>query len=88
MTDRPMTLEEQKAWLEEHMHTAERLDYIMQSECVRMVLLENKFTPKDLDSAFKRLRKRVRDLEAQHTANMVTIVEQRRQIEMLCEVEK
>ena len=59
----------------------------MQSECVQMVL-DCKFTPKDLDSAFKNLRKRVQKLEADNTANMVTIINQRRQIEMLCEVEK
>lgn len=82
-----MTLDEQREWLDEHKHPAERLELLMQSECVRMVL-DCMFTPKDLDNAFKKLRKRVQELEAQRTADMVTIIEQRRQIEMLCEVER
>ena len=83
----PMTIEEQRDWLDEHKHPAERLELLMQSECVQMVL-DCMFTPKDLDNAFKNLRKRLQKLEADNTANMVTIINQRRQIEMLCEVEK
>lgn len=83
----PMTIEEQRDWLEEHKNPAERLELLMQSECVQMVL-DCMFTPKDLDNAFKNLRKRVQKLEADNTANMVTIINQRRQIEMLCEVAK
>ena len=87
MIDLPMTIEEQKAWLDEHKLPAERLEFLMQSKAVRLVL-DCVYTPKDLDSAYQNLRKRVQQLEADNTANMVTIINQRRQIEMLCEVEK
>ena len=81
-TDRPLTLEEQKEFLDTHMAPADRLTYLMQSKVVRMVL-DNVYTPKDLDSAYQNLRKRVRDLESQHISDITTIIEQRRQIEML-----
>ena len=42
------------------------LEYLMESKCVRLVL-DGKFTPAELDSAFFNLRKRVRDLERQRT---------------------
>ena len=87
MIDLPMTLEEQKAWLDDHKLPAERLEFLMQSKAVRLVL-DCAYTPKDLDNAYQHLRKRVQQLEADNTANMVTIINQRRQIEMLCEVEK
>ena len=87
MIDLPMTLEEQKAGLDDHKLPAERLEFLMQSKAVRLVL-DCVYTPKDLDNAYQHLRKRVQQLEADNTANMVTIINQRRQIEMLCEVEK
>lgn len=48
------------------------LEYLMESECVRLVL-DGKFTPAELDSAFRNLRKRVRDLERQRTEQAVEI---------------
>lgn len=48
------------------------LEYLMESECVRLVL-SGKFTPAELDSAFFNLRRRVRDLERQRTEQAVEI---------------
>lgn len=48
------------------------LEYLQESECVRLIL-EGKFTPADLDSAFRNLRKRVRDLERIRTEQAIEI---------------
>ena len=48
------------------------LEYLQESECVRLIL-EGKFTPTDLDSAFKNLRRRVRDLERIRTEQAIEI---------------
>ncbi len=48
------------------------LEYLQESECVRLIL-EGKLTPADLDSAFKNLRKRVRDLERIKTEQAIEI---------------
>ena len=62
------------------------LEYLMESECVRLIL-DGKFTPQELDSAFRNLRKRVRDLERQRTEQAVEIgnLLQRIQYETRCE---
>lgn len=62
------------------------LEYLMESECVRLVL-DGKLTPAELDSAFRNLRKRVRDLERQRTEQAVEIgnLLQRIQYETRCE---
>lgn len=69
------------------------IDYLFQSECIRLVA-EEKYTPEDLDNAYKnlraeieRLRKRVRDLERQRTEQAVEIgnLLQRIQYETRCE---
>lgn len=62
------------------------LEYLMESECVRLVL-SGKFTPAELDSAFRNLRKRVRDLERQRTEQAVEIgnLLQRIGLETRCE---
>ena len=62
------------------------LEYLMESECVRLVL-SGKFAPAELDSAFFNLRKRVRDLERQRTEQAVEIwnLLQRIQYETRCE---
>lgn len=48
------------------------LEYLQESECVRLIL-EGKFTPADLDSAFRNLRRRVRDLERIKTEQAIEI---------------
>ena len=48
------------------------LEYLMESECVRLVL-DGKLSPQELDSAFRNLRRRVRDLERQRTEQAVEI---------------
>lgn len=48
------------------------LEYLQESECVRLVLA-GKFTPAELDSAFINLRKRVRQLEQIRTEQAVEI---------------
>lgn len=48
------------------------LEYLQESECVRLVL-SGKFTPAELDSAFKNLRKRVRQLEQIRTEQAIEI---------------
>ena len=62
------------------------LEYLQESECVRLIL-DGKFTPQELDSAFRNLRKRVRDLERQRTEQAVEIgnLLQRIQYETRCE---
>ena len=56
------------------------LEYLQQSECVQLIL-EGKFTPADLDSAFRNLRKRVRDLERVKTEQAIEIQELLKRIE-------
>ena len=62
------------------------LEYLMESECVRLVL-DGKLSPQELDSAFRNLRRRVRDLERQRTEQAVEIgnLLQRIQYETRCE---
>ena len=62
------------------------IEYLKQSEVVRLVL-DGKFTPDELDSAYRNLRKRVRQLEQIRTEQAVEIgnLLQRIQYETRCE---
>ena len=80
--ERPLTLEEQKAFFETHADPGDRLAYLAQSKVVGYVL-DNVFTPKDLDNAYQNLRKRVQELEHIRLLDSSTIVELQRQIELL-----
>lgn len=63
----------------------EKLDYLLKSEVVRMVM-DGQFTPRDVDNAFCNLRKRVSELEHRHELDMEQIASQRRQIDLLMEI--
>ena len=60
----------------------EMLEFLKQSETIQLVI-SGKYTPKDLDSALRNMKKRIRELEHIRQLDMAQIVEQRRQIEML-----
>lgn len=63
----------------------EKLDYLLTSEVVRMVM-DGQFTPGEVDNAFRNLRKRVSELEHRHELDMEQIASQRRQIDLLMEI--
>ena len=63
----------------------EKLDYLLTSEVVRMVM-DGQFTPKEVDNAFRNLRKRVAHLEHAHELDEEVIASQRRQIDLLMEI--
>ncbi len=77
-------MEEQIMGEMQYRNTSEQLQYLMQSELVRLVL-SGKYTPQQLDSAFKNLRKRVQNLEHTHQLDLTQAVAYRRQIEFLTE---
>ena len=67
------------------MTDTEKLDYLLTSEVVRMVM-DGQFTPKEVDNAFRNLRKRVANLEHAHELDEEVIASQRRQIDLLMEI--
>ena len=67
------------------MTDTERLNWLLTSEVVRMVM-DGQFTPSEVDSAFRNLRKRVAELEHRHELDMEQIASQRRQIDLLMEI--
>ena len=60
----------------------EALEYLKQSEVVRLVLAE-KYTPQDVDNAFRKLRKRVQELEHTHILDEENVKAYREQVELL-----
>ena len=74
-------LESQKQEFADRM---DKLEYLKQSEVVRLVL-EGKHKPQELDSAFRNMKKRIRELEYTHQLDLSQIVSLRRQIELLME---
>ena len=74
-------LESQKQEFADRM---DKLEYLKQSEVVRLVL-EGKHKPQELDSAFRNMKKRIRELEYTHQLDLSQIVAMRRQIELLME---
>lgn len=60
----------------------EMLDYLKQSETVQLII-DGKYTPKDLDSCIRNMKKRICELEHIRQMDMAQIVEQRRQIDFL-----
>ena len=60
----------------------EMLDYLKQSETVQLIL-DGQYTPKDLDSCIRNMKKRIQKLEHIRKMDMAQIVEQRRQIDFL-----
>ena len=63
----------------------DELEYLKQSEIVRLVLA-GKYTPKGIDNAFRKMKRRIREQEHTHILDMAQIVAYRRQIELLTEV--
>lgn len=63
----------------------EDLAYLLESETIRLVHTGD-FTPQELDSAMRNLRKRVAELEHTHILDMEQIASQRRQIDLLMEI--
>lgn len=74
-------IEQAKTW-----DAIKSLEKLRQSEVIRMVL-EGKHRPEDLDSAYRNMKKRIRELEFTHQLDMSQIVALRRQIEILMEGE-
>ena len=65
----------------------EQLEYLKQSETVRLVL-EGKHTPQDLDSAYKNMKKQIVKLQNESFADKAEIVRLRRYIELLTRAEE
>lgn len=77
-------LESQKQEMSERLDARQKLEYLKQSEVVRLVL-DGKYKPAELDSAYRNMKKRIREQEYTHQLDMSQIVALRRQIEMLTE---
>lgn len=77
-------LERQKAEIAVFLNAREKLEYLKQSEVVRMVL-DGKYTPQELDSAYRNMKKRIREQEYTHQLDLSTIVAYRRQMELMME---
>lgn len=77
-------LERQKEEIAVFLNAREKLEYLKQSEVVRMVL-DGKYTPQELDSAYRNMKKRIRGQEYTHQLDLSTIVAYRRQMELLME---
>ena len=76
------SLTEQKHGYAEIFDDRVALDYLKKSEVVRLVLSE-KYTPEDVDNAFRNLRKRVQELEHRHLLDVSQISAYRQQIDVL-----
>ena len=61
---------------------SQMLEYLEGSETI-MLVVNGKYTPKDLDNCIRNMKKRIRELEHLHQLDMAQIVEQRRQIDFL-----
>ena len=70
-----------KAQYEELLQAQKDLELLKQSEAVRLVL-SGKYTPRELDSAYKNLRERVRQMEHTHLKDVSEMFALRRRIEM------
>lgn len=70
-----------KAEYDELLQAQKDLEMLKKSEAVRLVL-SGKYTPKELDSAYKNLRERVRQQEYTHQLDLSEITSLRRRIEM------
>ena len=77
-------LERQKEEQAKFLNAREKLEYLKQSEVVRLVL-DGKYTPQELDSAYRNMKKRIREQEYTHQLDQSTIVAYRRQMELLME---
>lgn len=77
-----MSLSAQKKDYASMFDARESLEYLKQSEVVRLVLAE-KYTPQDIDNAFRNLRKRVQELEHTHILDAENVKAYRKQIELL-----
>ncbi len=77
-----MSLSEQKKDYATMFDAREVLEYLKQSEVIRLVLAE-KYTPQDVDNAFRNLRKRVQELEYTHILDAEDIKAYRLQVEIL-----
>lgn len=62
----------------------ELLDYLKQSEVIRLVV-DGKYKPWELDSAYRNMKKRMREMEHTRILDRAQIVAYRRQIELLME---
>ena len=71
----------------EIMNPIERLDYLLQSETIRLINSKD-FTPSDLDRAMKNMKAQIEELKYQNYLDKSEIVRLRRQVDMLMEAEK
>lgn len=55
-------LERQKEEQAEFLNAREKMEYLKKSEVVRLVL-DGKYTPQELDSAYRNMKKRIREQE-------------------------
>lgn len=62
----------------------ELITYLKRSEAIRLVI-DGKYTPKDLDNSIKNMRRRIEELQTTHQLDMAEIALQRRQIDFLME---
>ncbi len=78
MTD----LTRQKTYYAENIANKEMLDHLKKSETIRMVI-EGKYSPQDVDNAFRNMKKKIGELEHLRQMDMAEVVGLRRQIELL-----
>lgn len=77
-----MKLEQQKQEMSERLDARQKLEYLKQSEVVRL-MLDGKYKPEELDSAYRNMKKRIREQEYTHQLDLSEIVTLRRQVELL-----
>lgn len=63
------------------------LDYLKESETIRLVI-EGKYTPKELDMIIRNMKKHMRELEHTHQLDIAEVVNLRRRIELLMEMKE
>ena len=82
-------LDREKAEQADRLDAREALEFLKQSEVVRLVL-DGKYTPKDLDSAYRNMKKKIVKLQNESFADKAEIMRLRRYIELITmpEVEK
>lgn len=71
----------------ERLDARERLEFLMQSETVRLVLA-GKHTPKELDSAFRNMKAQIVKLQNESFADTAEIMRLKRYIELLTMAEE
>ena len=75
-------LDREKLEQAERLDAREALEHLKQSEVIRMVL-DGKFTPHELDSAYRNMKKEIVKLQNENYANKAEIMRLRRFTELL-----